>query len=694
MASNRDGLGSSQDSSIGDVSNLSFESSFRLDPGYSNPGSESEKHPKGKRKRTTSQDKAILEAAYISNPKPDKAARLDIVRRVSLNEKEVQIWFQNRRQNDRRKSRPLSPQEIEALRHGGGINALSADPIPASIDPVPAPIGLPNIAGHPQGPPTEARPLHESEQNPDPNLNPNPNPHPASPAGVDSRPSSQPSPAAVFASAAVEGSLGGTPPSSQTQNVDAEVEPCVPSQIPYASFEYFSNRRNFENSFSTPSTLRRPGDESFRLDSLTSSTNPTAENSPSVLPPPSSSSSSQFRLSLSLDGKAELVSSQPSPPRSASLDAEQLPPVRTGRTLQRSQSALPGITLPPISTLTAHLPPQLPRGRSRDVHAWELCCEADTRDALTQQAENESSGSATAAINLLRSSSASSASLSKLVHNHHSAAVPPLPLNTSKRNGQNLRSSSRGGKKPRLGRTASSVARLQSLPSLAAAAAEQQNQYEIPKATVDNDDDDDDDDQDDVLIADKRRTKHLYRKRTLTEILLSPGGGDSDKENWSPDEDGNPMSTASHRAPRRSLAPPATSKPAATTTGSSSSINTRNPRRSAAARDVLGEQPAHPPRRPLGNRANTAPVSSLLALSAAAAGNTLGKKSGARESIGIFEDAVAHEDQENQTGTTKKGRDSSSEVERFMRGGEVSPSKRGDLDCVAGLLSLSQGNWR
>lgn len=36
-------------------------------------------------------DKNILEAAYLSNPKPDKTARLDIVSRVSLNEKEVQV---------------------------------------------------------------------------------------------------------------------------------------------------------------------------------------------------------------------------------------------------------------------------------------------------------------------------------------------------------------------------------------------------------------------------------------------------------------------------------------------------------------------------------------------------------------------------------------------------------------------------
>jgi hypothetical protein len=33
------------------------------------------------------------------------------------------------------------------------------------------------------------------------------------------------------------------------------------------------------------------------------------------------------------------------------------------------------------------------------------------------------------------------------------------------------------------------------------------------------------------------------------------------------------------------------------------------------------------------------------------------------------------------------------EVEEFMRG-EISPSKKGDLDGVQALLSLSQGNWR
>jgi hypothetical protein len=39
----------------------------------------------------SAKDKAVLEAAYHTNPKPDKAARLDIVKRVSLTEKEVQV---------------------------------------------------------------------------------------------------------------------------------------------------------------------------------------------------------------------------------------------------------------------------------------------------------------------------------------------------------------------------------------------------------------------------------------------------------------------------------------------------------------------------------------------------------------------------------------------------------------------------
>ncbi|KAN0083240.1 hypothetical protein V8E54_002328 [Elaphomyces granulatus] len=69
-----------------------------------------------KRRRTSPEDYTILEAEYQQNPKPDKTARASIVNRVALGEKEVQIWFQNRRQNDRRKSKPLQPHELPGPR--------------------------------------------------------------------------------------------------------------------------------------------------------------------------------------------------------------------------------------------------------------------------------------------------------------------------------------------------------------------------------------------------------------------------------------------------------------------------------------------------------------------------------------------------------------------------------------------------
>ncbi|KAI8632351.1 hypothetical protein F5Y19DRAFT_420734 [Xylariaceae sp. FL1651] len=656
---------SSSQSSNPDSSTLCFESSFRLETPFPNQKADCEKHPKGKRKRTTSQDKSILEAAYNSNPKPDKAARLDIVKRVSLNEKEVQIWFQNRRQNDRRKSRPLSPQEIEALRYGGGMRVLSSDPMPTALEPIPAPIALPNAAELPRGPSAENTAGLGMERRPS--------------SSEDTSPqhlSEPPSPKAVEAVMAVteetvepeaEISLVGTPPSSQKEELQGEAQ--SHSQTSATSIGYIANRWNTGSSFATPCTLERSGEDLFRLDSFTSSTSSTADNSPSAVPPPLSSTS-QVRLSLSLDGKAELVSSQPSPQRPAlqfPTDAETLPPVRSNRTLQRSRSALPGITLPPISMLTAHLPPQLPRGRSRDVHAWESCCDSDTRDELTRQAENEASGSAIAAISLVRSSS-SSASLSNLIHNHQSqpqSAV--LQSNPSKRNAAPAhRSSARGllMKKPKFGRANSSVARMQSLPPM----------YQH-LSMEDRDKPEREEDGEDPLEPEKKR-----QKSSSLFVILSPSG-DSDKENWSPDEDGN------LNRPRPLPLPHVSGGAGAVSTkmGTSSPVRAgvvRHPRRVGR---ILGEQDVMSKRLFLGgvagnHRSNTAP----------APGNRLRK--GADTAVLVFEDGENAGYEGGREGPQREGK-RDDEVERFMRG-EVSPSKRPDMDCVAGLLSLSQGNWR
>jgi hypothetical protein len=52
------------------------------------------------------EDQATLEAEYKKNPKPDKAARMEIVKRVALGEKEVQVshnWYPHTRwSRDRR----------------------------------------------------------------------------------------------------------------------------------------------------------------------------------------------------------------------------------------------------------------------------------------------------------------------------------------------------------------------------------------------------------------------------------------------------------------------------------------------------------------------------------------------------------------------------------------------------------------
>ncbi|KAK2735919.1 hypothetical protein FQN57_001059 [Myotisia sp. PD_48] len=75
------------------------------------PRADNKAYTRQKRRRTSPEDHAILELEYRRNPKPDKVTRANIVSRVSLGDKEVQIWFQNRRQNDRRKSKPVQEQD-------------------------------------------------------------------------------------------------------------------------------------------------------------------------------------------------------------------------------------------------------------------------------------------------------------------------------------------------------------------------------------------------------------------------------------------------------------------------------------------------------------------------------------------------------------------------------------------------------
>jgi hypothetical protein len=288
---------------------------------------------------------------------------------------------------------------------------------------------------------------------------------------------------------------------------------------------------------------------------------------------------------MSLDGKAELISSGPSPPRAHSArpsSSGSAIPQNRMRGLQRSKSALPFGPLPRKSPTTAPFVPRLASGRSRDARTWEFCCDAEARDELTTQAENESSGSAVAAINLIRSTS--------------NSALKP---NTNKRNATAIKhDQSKHGKKPKLGRATSSLARLQS-------------------------------------TGKQFSNSSQIRPNTDKDGLMRSPSGDSDKENWIPTEGGG--------NPRRRPLPSGRSD------------------KQASSKAVLTDNfnvPTH----------------------AVNFGGSKNKRKPAFEEPNVFED------EEN-------SRDVPVEVEKFMRG-EISPSKKGDLDCVQGLLSLSQGNWR
>ncbi|KAI3558717.1 homeobox domain-containing protein [Colletotrichum abscissum] len=562
-----------------------FAPSSSVKTEVSNP--DSERHPKGKRKRTAAKDKSILEAAYVANPKPDKAARLDIVKRVSLNEKEVQIWFQNRRQNDRRKSRPLSAQEIAALRYGG-MQILSSDPV-AYTSSLPeeqaSPVAetAPINAVVPAETPVKAIQVRGDEADEQPQH--------ATPSILSGGP---------------ETTVLETPLSQVTAS-SSQPHSTGSSSFSNSVGFFTSSHWNAASAFSTPSTLNRSIDETPKSDLYTpASCSPPAHGS-QTLPSPQSSQQSQVRLSLSLEGKAELVSNENSPPRFQPTklfsDLAALPQPRIARPLQRSHSALPSVTLPPITALTDSLPPALGRGRSRDAHAWELCCDADTRDELTTQAEDESNGSAVAAISLLRSTSG------------------VLQNNSSKRNCPASRPASRPqqAKKPKLCRTSSSMARMQT-------------------SFTDSEE----------SVSQPGEEKSLGDK-VKVDMLISPSG-DSDKENWTPENQGN----------MRRLPPVNDRRPLPATVDSQN-----NARRTGR---TLQDHPG--PAIFSSSRARTMPAMGCR---------------GSGKYVTIFED------EQSSSSPTTKGAD---EVESFMRGGDVSPSKKGDMDCIAGLLSLSQGAWR
>jgi hypothetical protein len=210
---------------------------------------------------------------------------------------------------------------------------------------------------------------------------------------------------------------------------------------------------------------------------------------------PVKSTSSVVRLSLSLDGKARVVTGSdgsPSPPRAWSCDGSKLEK-RPIDGLQRSHSAI----------LPHELPSVVPRrpmiGRSRDARTWEFYCDSEAGNALTAQAELEKSGSAVGPIGLIRSERKK-----VMLPNPHKRNATVQKYDLLKKQKSESQSIT-----PDLVRAISSVARLQ---------------------TIDGNE--------------RRMVAHSSRKdpkRKLPSMIFDDEDGDSDKENWEPGTQQRPV---------------------------------------------------------------------------------------------------------------------------------------------------------
>ena len=167
--------------------------------------------------------------------------------------------------------------------------------------------------------------------------------------------------------------------------------------------------------------------------------------------------SSLVRLSMSLDGKAKVTTGSgmtPSPPRSKPATQPAHPIGGRSIGMQRSQSLVE--TGQKDSQDPASIPPLRRRatGRSRDARTWEFYCDKDARDALNEHAEREESGSATAAIALLKSNSNSTRAITAKIRTkqgHLERGDLAASVDAEK-----------GCKRPKLGRSKSSAANMQS----------------------------------------------------------------------------------------------------------------------------------------------------------------------------------------------------------------------------------------
>ncbi|KAK5074746.1 Homeobox protein yox1 [Lithohypha guttulata] len=365
-----------------------------------------------KRKRTSPRDHSILESAYQQNSKPDKEQRATLVQQTELTEKEVQIWFQNRRQNDRRKAKPLQPHElIPHFRNGVPVEAVKQLPTPENSQE--SLVGGASSAQvlsdqlSPRGPSIKEI-LNESEA-------------PTSSSPTTSLQKTPNTSAVLF-----------TPPSSLGQSIEGNrglSQPSSATTVPSSNAPIARKRSHEQMTGNGSQPL--PQDES-------------PKDSKSLR-----RTSSFVRLAVSADGSVKIrVNDEmtPSPPKERPAPpSNMVTPRSSGLARARSDVA---------STFNFRDVPGSAKGaigRSRDARTWEFYCDRSARHSLAARAEEEASGSAVGALGLMRSAS--------------SKRTLPLTPNAAKHNNMRRTPSSIKGK-PGLPRAQSSMARLQSSDGL------------------------------------------------------------------------------------------------------------------------------------------------------------------------------------------------------------------------------------
>ncbi|KAL4810347.1 hypothetical protein BDV18DRAFT_56261 [Aspergillus unguis] len=360
-----------------------------------------------KRRRTSPEDHAILEAEYQRNPKPDKTSRANIVSRVSLGEKEVQIWFQNRRQNDRRKSKPLQPHEL--------LPSSQSDDVKNTDESIPA---EPVSSGAEQDDNGADRRPVEGES--------------FVSGGLDKEDQLECSQTSIATSEFPE-------PSQQADNqveLDAVQNDASDLQNSVkrkrSGSELGRNAEAALDTFASPPSLRLSmsfdGEAMVRKEGEITPSPPKGRNS--------------LRISMSADGQAVIrANGEPSPSKNRISMFSARKPRLTG--LRRSSSAV-ALSTPPSS-----LQKERSFGRSRDPRNWESLFDTDARSALSTPFTSQSTPNSSA----LRSTG--QRSLTRSVSARHSLLTPG-----SEHQGTPISQAMRE-KRRKLSRTVSSLGRLE-----------------------------------------------------------------------------------------------------------------------------------------------------------------------------------------------------------------------------------------